>query len=325
MSTWMEFEDKGVENAVERACQELNIPKDRLKYDVISYGSTGIFGLVGTKKARIRVSVPEAKPERPSRRKKKRQDEPPAPDTPPAVAGIPEEAPVQELHADSSNEQFAQAVSSLVEEAFEMTEASSAGRSPEPVAEAEPAGPPGAEEATAEVDPEKSAEPEPAIDWEEAMNIGTEALRRIIDFITTEAEVTATREDRRILFNVQGGNAGILIGKKGQTLEAIQYIVEKIINRSQDQRIRVQVDIEGYMDNRRQQLESLAEQLSEKVKRTGKPVTIKKELNSHDRRIVHLTLKDDKAVRTQSKGDGFYRKLVIFPKRGPGRKKKKSQ
>jgi spoIIIJ-associated protein len=107
-----------------------------------------------------------------------------------------------------------------------------------------------------------------------------------------------------------------LIGKKGQTLEAIQYIVEKIVNKKSLEKIRVHVDIEGYLENRRINLERLSTRLAEKSKRIGKPVTIG-QLNSYDRRVVHLVLKNDSDVRTQSIGDGFYRKLVIFPKKDP--------
>jgi spoIIIJ-associated protein len=157
---------------------------------------------------------------------------------------------------------------------------------------------------------EKPAETHPA----EAVATGKEALRRIIDFITSGAEIHVEAGEDRILFNVEGGNAGVLIGKRGQTLEAIQYLVEKIVNRQSDTRIRIQIDVEGYLNNRRENLKNLARKLSEKAKSTGKPATIG-QMNAHDRRIIHLTLKNDQGVRTQSIGDGFYRKLVIFPKK----------
>jgi len=141
-----------------------------------------------------------------------------------------------------------------------------------------------------------------------------ENFKRIIDFITTGAEISIRRQGGRVLFRVEGGNPGVLIGKRGQTLEAIQYLVEKVVNRNSDERIRIQIDVENYLDNRRANLQNLARRLAEKVKATGRPSTIS-QMNAHDRRIVHLTLKDDHRVRTQSIGDGFYRKLVIIPKR----------
>ena len=94
----------------------------------------------------------------------------------------------------------------------------------------------------------------------------------------------------------------------------MQYLVEKIINKQSQERIRVEVDIEGYLQGRRERLEKLASRLSEKVKKTGKPVTAG-EFNAHDRRIIHITLKEDREVRTHSVGEGYYRKLKIYPKR----------
>lgn len=123
------------------------------------------------------------------------------------------------------------------------------------------------------------------------------------------------------MFDINGGNAAVLIGRRGQTLEAIQYLVEKIINKRRGKRVRIQVDVEGYAKNRRASLKKLAGRTAEKVKRTGKPATIG-QMNAHDRRIVHMALKDDNAVRTQSVGEGYIRKLVIFPKKNFYRKRK---
>lgn len=303
MSRCLEFEDKMVDTAVEKAAQELNIPKDKLKYDVISYGSSGIFGLVGTKKARIRVTLPESGSNQPANKRKRRSGKPAPP--------VPDE-----LRSDSSDEQISQAVSSLVEETFQAND------DPEPAPEA-PLTP--AVEEPPEADPLPPAEdPSPtiaaAVPTDPALlEIGKEAVSRIVSHITTGAEVTARRGEDRLCFDIQGGESGILIGKKGQTLEAIQYLVEKMVNRHHPERVRVQVDVEGYLDNRRQRLEELADRLAQKAKRSGKPVTIG-QLNAHDRRIVHISLKGDPDLRTQSMGEGFYRKLVIFPKKR-GRKK----
>jgi spoIIIJ-associated protein len=143
----------------------------------------------------------------------------------------------------------------------------------------------------------------------------------MISLITTEAEVSVQIHNEFVLYNISGGNSAVLIGKRGQTLEAMQYLVDKIVNKQSDQRIRIQIDVEGYMKSRRDNLKNLATRLAEKTKRTGKPSTIS-QMTAHDRRIVHLQLKDDKEVRTQSVGDGYYRRLIIFPKKGTARKKK---
>jgi len=258
MSTSLEFEDKNVEMAVKKACEELNIPREKLKHDVISYGSTGIFGLVGTKKARIRVTLPKTS---------------------------------QELKIEDTNTNKQKTAS------LDQTVKNTDFQMDVPIDDIELS--------PSEDDPKE---------------IGREALQRIIDLITTDATISIEEKSNRFFFNVKGGNSAVLIGKRGQTLEAMQYIVEKIVNKKRKERAGIQVDVEGYLEKRRISLEKTAFRLAEKVKRTGKPATMG-QMNSHDRRIVHIALKDDNKVRTQSMGEGILRKLVIFPKKNSSRKK----
>ncbi|MBU0987634.1 MAG: Jag N-terminal domain-containing protein [Proteobacteria bacterium] len=269
MSPCFEFEDKTLEKAVQKACEKLKIPKAKLKHDVISYGSTGIFGLVGTKKARIRVTVPDPLP----------------PSLPPAA---PETKDTPDTPQQAEIDQTAPAAFVEENEADKTSATDECSIYPAPVASKE---------------------------------AGREVLQRILDSITTDARISVEEKSDRILFNVQGGNSAVLIGKRGQTLEAIQYLVEKVYNKSRGDRVRIQVDVEGYLKNRRANLQKLAGRLAEKVKRTGKPATIG-QMNAHDRRIVHIALRDNSAVRTQSLGDGYLRKLVIFPQKNALSKKK---
>ena len=147
-----------------------------------------------------------------------------------------------------------------------------------------------------------------------AAEAGVEILKEIATFISEESEISYEVKGDILTYNVTGGNAAVMIGKKGQTLEAIQYLLDKIINKHSEDRVRVQVDIEGYLEMRKEKLKQHAHRMADKVKKTGKPHTIG-HMSSHDRRIIHLTLKDDRGVRTQSMGEGYYRRLVIFPKR----------
>lgn len=258
MSPSLEFEDKNVEMAVKKACEELDIPKEKLKHDVISYGSTGIFGLVGTKKARIRVTLPKTSQEfkiEDSKTKKQTTD------------SLGQTETHEDFQMDDSIDDI--------------------------------------EHVPSEDDPKE---------------IGRQALQRILDLITTDTTISMTEKSNRYFFHVKGGNSAVLIGKRGQTLEAMQYIVEKIVNKKRKERVGIQVDVEGYLEKRRVSLEKTAFRLAEKVKRTGKPATMG-QMNSHDRRIVHIALKDETMVRTQSMGEGILRKLVIFPKKNSPRKK----
>jgi spoIIIJ-associated protein len=250
MSPVLEFESKSVEKALQKASQRLNIPPKKLVHDIISYGSSGIFGLVGSKKARIRVTVPE--------------------DEKVAVVTTTENI---EAEIEVENKEIV----AMVDDAF--------GKRP----------------IATEVSQENA-------------ELGKDVLQKVVDSITDDAVSSVTHKNGKILYEISGGNTAVLIGKRGQTLEAMQYLVEKIINKQSQERIRVEVDIEGYLQGRRERLEKLASRLSEKVKKTGKPLTAG-EFNAHDRRIIHITLKEDREVRTHSVGEGYYRKLKIYPKR----------
>lgn len=147
-----------------------------------------------------------------------------------------------------------------------------------------------------------------------SIDLGVEALKKMVDLITDDASVVTETNQDRLTLKIESGNAGILIGRKGQTLDAMQFLTDKIVNRRSDARVRVKVDIEGYIETRKANLKHLAYKMADKVKRTGRPAKIN-QMSVHDRRIVHLALKDDNKVRTQSMGDGYYRCLVIFPKK----------
>jgi spoIIIJ-associated protein len=156
---------------------------------------------------------------------------------------------------------------------------------------------------------------------DEAVRVGRETLQKMVSLITEDATVVAETDEDRLLLRVEGGNSGVLIGRRGQTLEAMQFLTDKIINRCSESRVRLKVDIEGYMETRKANLQSLAFKMADKAKKTGKPATIN-QMTAQDRRIVHLALKDDHRVRTQSMGDGYYRRLVIFPKKGSWKRRK---
>ena len=137
------------------------------------------------------------------------------------------------------------------------------------------------------------------------------ALRQILDFITSDTHIKVDKPSDPIELMVSGPRPGIIIGKHGQTLEAIQYLVEKMVSRKCKKHIRLQIDVENYLKKRKYNLIQLALRLAEKSKASGKPVTIGV-MNSQERRTVHIALRD-KGVRTKSIGSGNMRKLTIFP------------
>jgi spoIIIJ-associated protein len=151
--------------------------------------------------------------------------------------------------------------------------------------------------------------------------IGREVIETILPYITEGFEVRVESNGENLVYHISSEDSAVIIGKRGQNLEAMQYIVDKIVNKHSLERKRVQIDVEGYLEKRRENLEKMAIRMSDKVTKTGKPSTIS-QMSAQDRRIVHLALKDNKSVRTQSMGEGYYRRLVIFPKKGKLRKKK---
>jgi spoIIIJ-associated protein len=128
--------------------------------------------------------------------------------------------------------------------------------------------------------------------------------------IHTPVSVEETEDS--ILLNIQGDGGGLLIGRRGQNLDAIQYIVNKAANRSANGRKMIIIDTEAYRKRREESLISLAEKLGEKVKKTKKAITVS-HMNAHDRRIIHMALQNDESLTTKSRGEGEYRKILIIP------------
>ena len=124
--------------------------------------------------------------------------------------------------------------------------------------------------------------------------------------------IQGVQELNQINLIIEGEDAGLLIGKQGQTLEALQYLVTKILSKQTKKKPRVVIDIESYRERHKQSLVELALKHGAKAKRIGKPVTLNP-MNAHDRRIVHLALQQDKEIKTKSRGEGLYKKIIIYP------------
>jgi spoIIIJ-associated protein len=242
-----EFEGKTGEDAILAACSRLNLPREELDIEIIEPGSAGIFGIVGGRKAKIRVTV------------------------------IPK----------------------TLEPTVEETEA--------PVAVDVPVTPKRGES----VDTEE----EFTAVGESGVAIAKEALENILALIPMEdTVVTAVQRDGTINLTIEGDKSGLLIGRKGRTLDALQFIVNKIVNKSLEKRARVLVDSENYRDRRKDFLLQMALRMGDKAKRIHKPVATNL-LNPHDRRIVHLALRDDEDLSTKGRGEGILKKVVIIPKK----------
>ena len=126
--------------------------------------------------------------------------------------------------------------------------------------------------------------------------------------------VSSIDEEGALAIEMNGDNMGILIGKRGQTLDSLQYLTNRVANKSQDGYVRVKLDTEDYRKRRKQTLENLAKNIAYKVKRSRKPISLEP-MNPYERRIIHSALQADDRVSTHSEGEEPYRRVVVTPNR----------
>ncbi len=124
-------------------------------------------------------------------------------------------------------------------------------------------------------------------------------------------------EQNNMTIDLSGPSMGVLIGKRGQTLDSLQYLVSLVVNKETENYIRVKLDTENYRDRRKETLETLAKNLAHKVKATRKKFTLEP-MNPYERRIIHSTLQNNNNVETHSEGEEPYRKVVITPAKKSG-------
>jgi spoIIIJ-associated protein len=126
--------------------------------------------------------------------------------------------------------------------------------------------------------------------------------------------VSYNEEEKEMDIDLAGDEMGVLIGKRGQTLDSLQYLVSLIVNKDEEDYIRVKVDTENYRERRKETLENLAKNIAYKVKRSRRSVVLEP-MNPYERRIIHSALQNDKYVTTHSEGEEPFRKVVVTLKR----------
>ena len=142
-------------------------------------------------------------------------------------------------------------------------------------------------------------------------------LMDVLEAMDLKATVSMeeNKEERTLDIDLAGDDMGVLIGKRGQTLDSLQYLVSLVVNKGEDDYIRVKVDTENYRQRRKDTLENLAKNIASKVRRTGKPVTLEP-MNPYERRVIHSALQNDRYVETHSEGEEPFRKVVVSLKEG---------
>jgi len=266
MGNFKEFEGKNIDEAISEACKHFSTERKNLEIEIGSIGSTGIFGLMGAKKAKIKAKLrsgtPGKQPSRPDTNKKTQEPKPEAAQTQESKPEAPEK------------------------------------HEPKPD--------------TRETQKPISADPE-------LENLVTEVVRNIITPITGNSNLVVKAAPERVEVVVDDKeNSGLIIGREGQTLAAIQYLANRIVSKQYKHPVRVQIDTDGYRDKQNESIRQMALHLADKAKHLGRPQSTRP-LSSYHRRVVHLALQSMDGIFTRSKGDGPMKRVLILPKRDRGK------
>lgn len=283
---------KTLDDAITEALIQLGITSDQLDYDVIEKGSAGFFG-IGSKQAVIRARKKAVKEEF-----EKTIEE---------IKDIIKEEPKKEVKKEEKKELKKEVKKEPKKEFKKEPKKEVHAEIPSKIKK-EPA-----KELVKEVEKENSKER--AVELcevkEETKAACEKFLEDVLDTMNMEVVITTNiDEDGALCINMDGKNMGILIGKRGQTLDSLQYLVNRVANKQQDGYVRVKLDTENYRKRRKDTLENLAKNIAYKVKRTKKSISLEP-MNPYERRIIHSALQADKYVNTHSEGEEPYRRVVV--------------
>ena len=276
---------KTLDDAITEALVQLGVTSDRLEYDVIEKGSAGFLG-IGMKQAVIRAW---------------RKEE-------------PQEETVDEIAEEFIKEAVPSDITLDIKEEKEPRKPKKENREPKKAPQKQVR-----KETKKEYRKENKSEEKPEIKRETELARVEDAtvaecenfLRSVLHAMHMEVELhSEVDEEGALAIEMKGDNIGILIGKRGQTLDSLQYLTNRVANKMQAGYVRVKLDTEDYRRRRKETLENLAKNIAHKVKRTRKPITLEP-MNPYERRIIHSALQGDKNVTTHSEGEEPYRRVVV--------------
>jgi spoIIIJ-associated protein len=267
--TSLEVIAPSIEEAVAQGLADLGLSEDAVEIEVLDGGTRGLFG-IGSRQARVRLTIKSIQPEK-----------------------------KEEIAADVQ---------------------------PEPVSEAVEASPDNLEEPEMEYvgqaaeDEEEVEQPELSSDTETALRVARETVEELIEKMKIEAEVTssfAQADDRHgrdaLVVDIEGDDLSILIGPHAETLNALQYIASLIVGKELGHSMTLVVDVQGYRKRRSQQIRQIALRMADQAVKTGKRQTLEP-MPANERRLVHIELRDNPHVTTESVGEEPHRKVTIIPK-----------
>jgi spoIIIJ-associated protein len=308
------FTGKTVEDAVADSLRSLGLTQEQAEIEIVSRGSRGLFG-IGSEPAQVRITPrtskspaqaasqpPSQSPERatPAVQPPPSVRQAPAAEPPPTSQPAPIAAPAPQTPAVVATDEPAASAKSPVQEPA---------RDEPPVEEREERGPQISDGGSDEADEAEMAALAVELLSETVRLMGFEA-----DVVASWQEPDADNDERYLLLNLHGRDLGALIGRRGETLGNLQYLLRLMVNQRLHQWKNIVVDVEQYRQHRAEHLMQLAQRSAEQVARSGRPLSLEP-MPPNERRIIHLALRDNTSVYTESSGEGERRKIQILPRR----------
>ena len=348
MSDFKEFQGKDLDEAIEKACDYFNLKRDRLEIEIMGGGSTGIFGIMGVKKAKVKarpsvqvdatgiLNGEEEKKKKPAKAKAKAPKADPAPKAEEKVEETFTPEPGNRIEPEEFDDINGNVIPPEVDPANDINGNLDPGlQAKEPRRERKPRERKPRERKPREAKPgnkrreRKPRERQPReeapreerpradmADFDAEVLEGTvrEVMTELLKPIVGETKVDVTIESDRVkVFIDDEENSGLIIGREGQTLSSLQYLVNRLVSRKMEASIRIQVDTGDYRERQDDKLRQIAWHLADKAGDLGRTQSTKP-LSSYHRRVVHLALQDNEEVFTRSKGEGPMKRVLIVPK-----------
>ena len=291
---------KTLDDAITEALIQLGVTSDQLEYDVIEKGNAGFLG-IGRKQAVIKAR----------RKVEKKVNDEPVIDFSDAVKGVMKDSKSDNYHKHNNRDNKKKKDNRKKENYHKNNKNVTASEKTEKVKE----------ETVKTEKKEKNDKPHKPVQERKGIELAKveditvktceEFLTNVLKAMDMEVEIkTSIDEEGALCIEMNGDNMGILIGKRGQTLDSLQYLTNRVANKAQDGYVRVKLDTEDYRRRRKETLENLAKNIAHKVKRTRRSVSLEP-MNPYERRIIHSALQGDRSVTTHSEGEEPYRRVVV--------------
>ena len=291
---------KTLDDAITEALIQLGVTSDQLEYDVIEKGNAGFLG-IGRKQAVIKAR----------RKVEKKVNDEPVIDFSDAVKGVMKDSKSDNYHKHNNRDNKKKKDNRKKENYHKNNQNVTASEKTEKVKE----------ETVKTEKKEKNDKPHKPVQERKEIELAKveditvktceEFLTNVLKAMDMEVEIkTSIDEEGALCIEMNGDNMGILIGKRGQTLDSLQYLTNRVANKTQDGYVRVKLDTEDYRRRRKETLENLAKNIAHKVKRTRRSVSLEP-MNPYERRIIHSALQGDRSVTTHSEGEEPYRRVVV--------------